>query len=315
MAERHFAQTGTFVRNFKTPTSALIDDLVVIMPSDPQEPHELGVKSASGDLVPSEFPTRFAQELRSLYPVEREESGAEGDASEPCHKRPTPRTPDTLGGLPPSGGDKWKHDKQARREQKQWDKFDQARREQKQARREQKQGRVIEQCRPEMAPRDERDDEQFRQELAARVMRELERIAQYDEKMKKEAKAQSMRDMARERRCRRREEGTSPVIRCGCDAFFFPDEVREDKKQREADANDKNDKNDKNDGQDKTTTITRTRSRSRITNPPSVRIRSRKYGFADDCKCWLCTFCVPLQHCICGSEGRCQSIDCRARHR
>ena len=96
MAERHFAQAGTFVRNFKTPTSALIDDLVVIMPSDPQEPHELGVKSASGDLVPSEFPIRFAQELRSLYPVEREESGAEGDASEPCHKRPTPQTPDHL---------------------------------------------------------------------------------------------------------------------------------------------------------------------------------------------------------------------------
>ena len=234
MAERHFAQAGTFVRNFKTPTSALIDDLVVIMPSDPQEPHELGVKSASGDLVPSEFPTRFAQELRSLYPVEREESGAEGDASEPCHKRPTPRTPDTLGGLPPSGGDKWKHDKQARREQKQ--------------------GRVIEQCRPEMAPRDERDDEQFRQEMAA----------------------------------------------------------REYKEQREADANDKNDKND---GQDKTTARTRTPSRSRITNPPSVRIRSRGQRFAADCKCWLCTFCAPLQHCRCGSEGRCQSIDCRARHR
>mgnify|MGYP001279450214 CR=1 FL=1 len=312
MAERDFAQAGVFVRNFKNPSSTLIDDLVVIHSIGPQEPHELGVKSASGDLVPSEFPTRFAQELRSLYPVEREEAGAEGDASEPCRKRPTPRTPDTLDGLPPSRGDKWKHDKQARREQKQWDKFDQARREQKQARREQKQGRVIEQCPPEMAPRDERDDEQFLQELAAHAMRELERIAQYDEKMKKEAKAQSMRDMARERRCRRRAEGTSPVIRCGCDAFFFPDEVREDKKQREADANDKNDKND---GQDKTTAITRTRSRSRITNPPSVQIRSRRYDLAYDCKCWLCSFCVPLQHCICGSEGRCQSIDCRARHR
>ena len=239
MAERDFAQAGVFVRNFKNPSSTLIDDLVVIHSIGPQEPHELGVKSASGDLVPSEFPIRFAQELRSLYPVEREEAGAEGDASEPCRKRPTPRTPDTLDGLPPSRGDKWKHDKQARREQKQWDKFE---------------GRVIEQCLPEMAARDKRDDEQFRQEMAA----------------------------------------------------------REYKEQREADANDKNDKND---GQDKTTAITRTRSRSRITNPPSVRIRSRGQRFAADCKCWLCTFCAPLQHCRCGSEGRCQSIDCRARHR
>ena len=69
-----------------------------------------------------------------------------------------------------------------------------------------------------------------------------------------------------------------------CEVVQIDFEERRERRENN-DENDKNDKNDKNDGQDKTTARTRTRSRSRITNPPSVRIRSRRYGFADDCKC------------------------------
>ena len=67
--------------------------------------------------------------------------------------------------------------------------------------------------------------------------------------------------------------------------------------------------------QEEVSTTTRMHSHSRITNPPSVQIRSRGQRFAADCNCWLCSFCSPLQHCRCGSFGRCQSINCRARHR
>ena len=67
MVERDFAHTRTFVRSFKNPTGTLIDDMVVLKLSGPQEPHELVVKSASGDLVPTEFLTRCVQKWRSLY--------------------------------------------------------------------------------------------------------------------------------------------------------------------------------------------------------------------------------------------------------
>jgi hypothetical protein len=403
MVERDFAHAGTFVRSIKNRTSTLIDDMVVL---------KSGVKSASGDLVPTKFLTHCEQKWRSLNLVEREKAGAECDASEPYRKRPIPRTRAACGARstspslrvrscrntsgiasghayprqadcegvalramqifvkPMPGPDRhqlapsgrvlidvmpWDTVKDVKakiqvrmgplyyqRFDEDWDvpaalqslyyididgepvslQLDHATlRDYRIQHGDTLELRWAGGCDNRPVEREEEEqkaeeEEQARREqifLAARA----ERDAQYDEKMK-ETEAQRMHDVAREFRRRRRAEGTSPVILCGCDAALFPDEVREDKEQRQASANDKNDendKNDKNDGQDKTTARTPARSRSRATNPPSVRIRSRGQRFAADCRCWLCSFCAPLQQCRCGSVGRCQSIMCQARHR
>lgn len=67
MVERDFAHARAFVRSFKTASGTLLDDMIVLKLSGPQKPHELVVKSASGDLFPTEFLTRCVNKWRSLY--------------------------------------------------------------------------------------------------------------------------------------------------------------------------------------------------------------------------------------------------------
>jgi len=67
MVERDFAHTRDFVRQCRTANGLLIDDLVVLKLSGPQDPQELAHRSASGDLVPMQFLIRCVAKWRLFY--------------------------------------------------------------------------------------------------------------------------------------------------------------------------------------------------------------------------------------------------------
>jgi len=67
MVERDFAHVRDFVRSSKIKNSILIDDMVVLKLSGPQDPQELAQRSASGDLVATAFLIRCVEKWRRLY--------------------------------------------------------------------------------------------------------------------------------------------------------------------------------------------------------------------------------------------------------
>jgi len=68
MVERDFSHVREYVRTHKTMKSgSLIDDMVVLRLSGPQDPQELAYRSASGDLVPTQFLLRCVTKWRRFY--------------------------------------------------------------------------------------------------------------------------------------------------------------------------------------------------------------------------------------------------------
>ena len=67
MVERDFAHVRDFVRQCKTANGSLIDDMVVLKLSGPQDTSELCHRSASGDLVATPFLIRCVEKWRLFY--------------------------------------------------------------------------------------------------------------------------------------------------------------------------------------------------------------------------------------------------------
>lgn len=67
MVERDFSHVRDFVRSARKTNGELIDDMVVLKLSGPQDPHELAHMSASGDLVATPFLIRCVLKWRRLY--------------------------------------------------------------------------------------------------------------------------------------------------------------------------------------------------------------------------------------------------------
>lgn len=67
MVERDFAHVRNFVRTTKTKNSRLIDDMVVLRLSGPQEAQEMAHRSASGDLVANSYMMRCVEKWRRCY--------------------------------------------------------------------------------------------------------------------------------------------------------------------------------------------------------------------------------------------------------
>ena len=67
LVERDFSHTRTFVRGCKNISPNMIDDMIVLKLSGPQEPHELAHRSACGDYVGTEFLVRCVKKWLSMY--------------------------------------------------------------------------------------------------------------------------------------------------------------------------------------------------------------------------------------------------------
>lgn len=67
MVERDFSHAREFVRMMKANNPNLMDDLVVLKLSGPQDAQELAHRSASGDLVPTQFLIRCVTKWRRFY--------------------------------------------------------------------------------------------------------------------------------------------------------------------------------------------------------------------------------------------------------